>query len=248
MQIHNTISIIITNYNYGNYLIKSIESVAALVLPENFKIEILIGDDNSSDNSLDIIDGIEKQYSHLFYHFRVVFNKCNKGKNNLLNQLIPLATGYYSIILDSDDELASNYIIEMIKFWKSIEEESDITFTYSDCLLINASGEKIGVGKSCVFSKALVETHSYIPETALILSDVLKSALPLNENIKTGTKHHKWKKICIDNDYIGAYINKPLFNYRMHEKNISSIGIKIMGEGANNTKERLLHGYWPTSC
>ena len=41
---------------------------------------------------------------------------------------------------------------------------------------------------------------------------------------------------------------EPLFNYRMHQSNISDIGKAVLSEGdAEGRKERLLSGYWRTA-
>ena len=57
-----TVSIIILNYNSGSYLKKCIESLLRLEYPK-LKIEIIVADNNSTDNSLDTIQKyLKKKY------------------------------------------------------------------------------------------------------------------------------------------------------------------------------------------
>ena len=56
-----TVSIIITNYNYGKYLGKCIRSCINQSLDNN-KYEIILVDDNSSDNSLNVAREYKKSF------------------------------------------------------------------------------------------------------------------------------------------------------------------------------------------
>ena len=49
------VSIIITNYNYGNYLHRCIRSCLNQSMPIN-NFEVIVVDDSSKDNSNDIIE------------------------------------------------------------------------------------------------------------------------------------------------------------------------------------------------
>ena len=84
---------------------------------------------------------------------------------------------------------------------------------------------------------------SYIPGCAMMTAEVLKKNFPFNEQIRIWTKHHMWKKI-IDAGGIGIYIEKPLFYYRIHDKNISGIGEKLF---RNKSGFYSLPEYWPLS-
>ena len=75
----NLISILITNYNKGNYLKKTINSC----LIQNFSNkEILVFDDCSSDNSLKILNK--------FKTIKIIRNKKKRFKSGPLNQIYGL--------------------------------------------------------------------------------------------------------------------------------------------------------------
>ena len=109
----NFISILITNYNKGIYLKKTINSC----LIQNYKDkEVLVYDDCSTDNSLKIL----KKYKNI----TVVKNKRKKFKSSPLNQiyglcqLFKISKGNIIFLLDSDDEFKKNKIIEINKIFK----------------------------------------------------------------------------------------------------------------------------------
>lgn len=91
------ITIGIPNYNYGHFIGETIESV----LSQSFTdYEILIYDDGSTDDSVDII---RKNFGK---YVSVIEGKVNKGLGVARNRLIEYARGKYILFLDSDDKLA----------------------------------------------------------------------------------------------------------------------------------------------
>ncbi len=241
------ITFVITNYNYGRYLPRLMQSIAALNGRENHCLNLIIGDDASTDDSDLFVEQAEKHYSHIFKDVKIIRNPSNGGKNSLLNQMLPLIQTEYSIIIDADDWLHPEYIDRTSTVFMGHVDETDLGFVYSDCTLCNDTEEVIGNGKSTEFSRELLKTHSYIPQTCLIRTKALQSCLPLDETVRVGTKHHQWNKIC-DQGWRGIRIAEPLFFYRMHDKNISAIGQKVLSEARNDTKDRILYGYWPTAA
>lgn len=234
------ITVLITNYNYGNYLEKCIESV--FLQGVDF-FQVVVVDDNSSDNSREILNKLSSKFKDL----QVIYNEKNLGINGILNKYIPKIKSEFVIMLDADDWLGNDFhdnLYELLK--KNISLNDKVAFAYSDCILVDESGKEISRGKSCDFEAELVKTKSFIPRPSILKTKVLKSILPLDESLANGAKHDMWKKI-VALGYIGVYFSNPLFYYRMHQKNISGIGKKILLETSNDLyTEAILSGYWRT--
>ena len=99
------VTVYITNYNYGHYIEKSINSV----LNQTFKdIEIFIIDDGSTDNSKEIIEKYES-----IANIKIIYQK-NKGLIVTNNIALRLAQGDYIMRLDADDYLDKNAIKLMV--------------------------------------------------------------------------------------------------------------------------------------
>lgn len=88
------ITIGITSYNYEQYLPDAIESALSQTVP----CEVIVCDDGSTDNSLDIA----KKYPVK------VINQVNKGLPSARNSIIMNAAGEYILFLDADDILLEN--------------------------------------------------------------------------------------------------------------------------------------------
>jgi len=101
----NFISILVTNYNKGKYIVKSINSC----INQNFRNkEIIIFDDCSNDNSVDFL---KKKKGITVY-----FNKKKKLKSGLLNKIngtyhvFKKSKGKVIFLLDGDDYFKKNKI------------------------------------------------------------------------------------------------------------------------------------------
>jgi glycosyltransferase involved in cell wall biosynthesis len=91
------VSIIMPVYNHEEYLEKSIESVAMQRV--NFKIELLIGEDCSSDSSRKICNQYEKKYDFI----KVFYRDHNMGGRENSYDLKCHSVGKYLIHLEGDD-------------------------------------------------------------------------------------------------------------------------------------------------
>ena len=96
-------SIIVPIYDVERYLTQCIESVLA---QDYSNYELILVDDGSPDNSIDICVKYAKQYSNI-----VVIHKINGGLSDARNAGIQIARGEYLMFLDSDDYWEGTNII-----------------------------------------------------------------------------------------------------------------------------------------
>ena len=95
-------SIIIPCYNAEKYLKRCLNSI----LNQNYKyFEIIIINDGSTDNSLEII----KEYSEKFQNIKYI-NQRNQGVAIARNVGINLVQGEKFVFIDADDYISSNYL------------------------------------------------------------------------------------------------------------------------------------------
>lgn len=99
------ISIIIPIYNTGKYLKKCLDSI---VNQSYRNLEIILINDGSTDNSLNICNEYKKKDNRI-----KVLNKKNEGVSSARNDGIELSTGKYIVFIDPDDYV-SNKHIEML--------------------------------------------------------------------------------------------------------------------------------------
>src|SRR5690349_17748203 len=88
------VSIIITNYNYSNFLAQAIDSALG---QRYHAVEIIVVDDGSTDNSRHVINCYGKRILPIF--------KENRGQGSAINAGFYQSHGDIVIFLDADDIL-----------------------------------------------------------------------------------------------------------------------------------------------
>lgn len=152
------VSILITCYNYDKFVGQAIESS----LNQTYdNIEIIIVDDKSDDNSLDII----KKYSN---KIRIIKHKENKGVVYSRNELIRESKGDFFIFLDADNYFSPDNISKTVDF--IVKNKLDVV--YHDMLLVSSDKE---VGE-IVYPKYNIErlkNHNYIDSCSMVRKSIL---------------------------------------------------------------------------
>ncbi|HEY5587614.1 MAG TPA: glycosyltransferase [Candidatus Paceibacterota bacterium] len=120
------ISVIIPVYNTQEYLRKCIESVLLQTLND---IEIIIVDDGSTDNSLNIIKEFVDRNNI------ILISKENEGQGAARNNALDVCSGKYIAFLDSDDYIEKNMLEDM--YLKANKYNLDILICKYKCVDIN---------------------------------------------------------------------------------------------------------------
>lgn len=100
------VSVIVPVYNIENYIEGCIKSLISQTYND---IEIILVDDGSTDNSLNVCE----QFAGIDNRIKIV-NKANGGLSSARNAGIDVATGDYIIFVDGDDYIAANTLLELV--------------------------------------------------------------------------------------------------------------------------------------
>ena len=111
------VSVIVPVYNVEEYIQRCLESLVDQTLKD---IEIIIVNDGSEDNSIEIVNNFIKKYPEKI----VYLEKENGGLSDARNYGIPYAKGEYIAFLDSDDYVEKNMYEKMYDIAK--KENSDM--------------------------------------------------------------------------------------------------------------------------
>jgi len=205
-------SIVIANYNNSNFIEECINSINSQTYKD---IEIIFFDDNSKDNSIDII----KKFTNI----KVIQNKI-QTKYGSLNQMnafkksVELSTGDIIFFLDSDDYFKKDKVEKIINFFLE-NKKKKIVFDFP---IILKENEKFNVK---VNKKKFNTYWGYIHPTSCI--SIRKEFI--NE-VFNKTVNDKFTDIWLDlrvllfSKFLDKYntINENLTFYRQFEGNISS--------------------------
>lgn len=95
------VSVICTAYNHARYIRKCLDGF--VMQKTNFKYEVLINDDASTDNTAEIIKEYELKYPDIIKPIYQTENQYSKGVKISLNILCPRAKGKYIAFCEGDD-------------------------------------------------------------------------------------------------------------------------------------------------
>ena len=111
-----TISILLSNYNHAEYLPDSLSAICEQTVPA---FEVIIIDDGSTDNSVEIIESFKIKYSNII----LLKNNKNKGLMYSINRVIEESKADYIVWAASDDRLLPNFIeknLECMKLYPNV--------------------------------------------------------------------------------------------------------------------------------
>lgn len=129
------VSVIVPNYNHSRYLKDRIDSI----LGQTYKdFELILMDDNSSDNSREILESYRK------YPFvTLLFNTVNSGSSfKQWNKGTMAATGEYIWVAESDDVADKEFLSTVVPI---LDADKDISLAYSQSYDIDENGAVKGV-------------------------------------------------------------------------------------------------------
>ncbi len=129
------VSVLIITYNQQRFIRKAIDS--ALAQETSFPIEILVGDDFSSDGTREIIQEYERQHPGLV---KGVLHPRNMGKNGGINFLetLKLATGEYYALMDGDDYWTNTHKLQ--KQADFLDAHSDYSTVFHNAVITYEDG------------------------------------------------------------------------------------------------------------
>ncbi len=112
------ISFCIPSYNSQAYLHYALDSL----IPAGDKIEVLIIDDGSKDDTLKIAKEYEEKYPNIF---KAVHQE-NKGHGGAINTALSLATGKFFKVLDSDDWVNEEGLEYLLDYIEDLQKGYDV--------------------------------------------------------------------------------------------------------------------------
>jgi glycosyltransferase involved in cell wall biosynthesis len=133
------ISVCIATYNQQSYLRDAVMSALAQRAPARFDLEVLVGDDGSTDATPCILKALAEQYGDCL---TVLTHSPNIGGTENYQALIRLAKGDYLAHLDGDDYWLPGKLVAQLTFLKA---NPACTAVYSQALTFTPDGQWLGL-------------------------------------------------------------------------------------------------------
>lgn len=206
------ISVVITLYNYEKFVVETIESILNQTRFDLIK-EILIIDDGSTDNSLQVIQKYKDKIK--------IISKENGGQLSAFNKAYEILTGDIVHFIDADDILYPDFYEKIINYFKIY----DVIFVRREYFGKKNFLENKPFSKDFGFSYLrtfyLKKWIGSSTSAILFKKDILDKILPLKE-IEKDWKIRADDCLVFGSSLVGArkfYNANILIKYRIHENN-----------------------------
>lgn len=228
------VSVIMANYNGEKYLKKSIESI----LNQKFDdFELIIIDDNSSDNSKNVI----KEFIHLK---NVIFiqNKENLGAAKTRNIGIKNASGHFIAINDSDDISLPNRLKYQYEF---LENNSHLDIIGANVLFFGNVNKKYKIKNKSDFIKCKTIFNSPYVHSSVMMKRALFSEKGFKYDIdyRQAQDYNLWVDFLLSEEVEFGNLKKYLVKYRTHNSQITKTQLSKQFKNANEIRTKIISKY-----
>lgn len=208
------VATIICNHNFGEY----VESAINSALNQTYPNTVFIIDDNSTDNSMEIISK---------YHGRINIAKTdeNIGPSEARNILIDAAinNGFDAVaILDADDEM---YPTKIEKCVAKLQSDEAIGVVYADYDTLHVEDGYLIPEYKQAFCRLKMAEHCIVHSGAVIKNEALLAVKNengfYNRTMRTCEDYELW--VRISKKYIICHIAESLTLVRKHKKSSANI-------------------------
>lgn len=152
------VTVVITSYNYSQYLLEALESVRAQTLSN---IDLIIVDDGSSDDSIDLLMQWAERHKNRFNRFQIHQSIKNVGLGGARNIGIAASETLYSMQLDADNRLMPDTCEKLLNALRN----TNIGYAYP---LIQHFGAEEAIGGHIPFHPLRLTVGNYIDAMAMI--------------------------------------------------------------------------------
>lgn len=158
------VSVCVVTYNHGRYLKTCLDSI--LSQERDFRIEILIHDDASSDDAQQIIRSYQERYPEMIRPILRVENQYSRGIRNISGAYnFPRARGKYIALLDGDDYWCDREKLKKQTLY--MESHPACGFTFHSARVVTEDGRLVNGALMRPYRKSRVISPSQLVDKAV---------------------------------------------------------------------------------
>lgn len=220
------VSVAMCTYNGAKYIQEQLDSILHQTRPVD---EIIISDDGSSDDTLDILRKYEERHPCIY----VSLNEKNKGYKQNFMDTMRQCTGDIVFLSDQDDRWHLNKV-ELILDWFDKHPKMQLVFTNAN--IIDGSGkqsgenifDRIGFDKE----KQRAAIHGFMMDILWMNNRATGATMAIrkgfiNEFQDEWGSNHKFHDYALVLEAfgreVGGFISTPIMDYRIHGANQTGI-------------------------
>lgn len=198
------VSVVICSHNRVNTIGQTLDSV--LSQKRDFPIEIIVGDDESTDGSRDLLTQYQKKYPSIFV---LLFQEHNLGVGGNWASIVKLARGQYIALCDDDDYW--HYDEKLQKQVQLLHENNKYGLVYTDYRTLDVNNGEIVERRvynnpNLSLQQALFKgKYLIVASSTLIRKNLIDKYVSLEDYIKYNFSLQDWPTWILISKYTEFY-------------------------------------------
>ncbi|MEL1240097.1 glycosyltransferase family 2 protein [Flavobacterium flavipallidum] len=218
------VTIVVVSYNHSKYIKENLDSIKKQSYPN---IELIIGDDASLDNSVEVFESWlqANQYSAI-----TNFHKKNTGLATTLNECIGLANGKYIKLIAADDFFHFDYIKNCVALFETTNADLIYTKAYGvdeNSKILNEDFFGSPEFKNNKELRALLYNGNFISGAAFIVRKSVYNKIGYYQRDVLLEDYDLVLKM-LNSGLVIKYLPQSLLYYRRHDGNITKTKFDLL--------------------
>ena len=205
------VSVIITNFNYGHFIADAIRSVNNQDYPN---IEIIVVDDGSTDNSIDVISK--------YLNSVKLITKINGGVSSARNYGVAVSKGDLIAFLDADDLWSEDKISKQVS--KLINSGDELVYCKMKITDFKTTSKFSSEDRHGNFKNHFIENPGktpFPPSSVLLSRDLSKKVGRWNEDLRNAAEDFDYFRRCSNYSSFGV-VDEYLLIHREHYESLTA--------------------------
>lgn len=235
-----TVSVAVATYNGARFIKQQIDSI----INQTQKVdEIIISDDGSSDNTLEIVCKLSKSKEAVGIDFQIITDNPRHGYCGNFEYAIKHCTGDYIFLADQDDVWLPDKVESVIGVFE--------VYPHLQCVFhkekkIDKFNNPLPNSNNIAFTQGIITQKDYLEMSVskplcagmvmCISKQLLDIAMPFPQ---ISGFHDQWLMFCALCDGECYYLDRTLTLYRCHENNVTAKYYGSLRERIRKAKKRV---------
>lgn len=212
------LSVLLVTYNQGKHIHQALESLFKQDIDS--RVELVIADDGSSDDTMDIIRTFEARSPS--FHFQYLEDTSHVGITRNYQRGLAACTGEYVAILEGDDYWVSPLKLKRQCEFLDSHWECDLCsvnyFVYEEDRSFFAPRAPIGSGHRLIGARELIADNLVGNFSTCLYRRSALAALP---QALFEVESYDWiVNICVARESLIGFLETPMSVYRLHSKGV----------------------------
>lgn len=229
------VSVIILTFNHEKFIFETLSSIESQDIDS---VQVVVGDDASSDNTNEIIERFSKDSKFDYVKF---YNKNNIGISENFNQCLRACTGKYIMLLGGDDVFLYGKIRKQYEY---MEYNQNVFISYHDAYVFDSDTGETLLNYSEMFNVKELSVQSLIVNGTFFTgcTPAVRNFFGMPEcleKIKYASDWLWYIEILIASGGDIGCIDSVLSKYRRHSSNVTSN--ENYERAYSETRDTLIH-------